>query len=211
MKTMPVPAKHAERYALLRQGFLRSVLGGLLCTVPLSIHAAEFRTDGGRSIPDRELLPEVSDCVEMIREAVSGPMETTGRSTKGEVFLPAAEAVSAYGIQPDPPKSESDENPAEKEIEVRLLVTREKQKTEGARISVVGTDRQTETNAEGLARLFVKPGSTIRITYPGCQPQERKINSTFNAYRQFALINLKPESNTAEAQKTQKTETTNSL
>ena len=209
MKTRP--AKQAERHALLRRGFLLSALGGLLCTAPLPIHAAELRTENERSISDKVLLPKTSNCTGMIRGSVEGSTATFGRDPQGEAFPHAAAAVSASGIQASPTKSVSDEKPSDRKIEVRFLVTREKQKTEGVRITVVGTDQQTVTDAEGRARLFVDPGSTIRITYPGCQPQEKKIYNTFNAYRQFALISLKPESNTAETQKTQKTETTNSL
>lgn len=181
MKTIPAKQTTA-RHALLRRGFLLSALGGLLCTVPLSIHAAELRTGNERSTPDTELLPEVSDGAEMSRESA---------------------AVSASGIQPAPPQSGPDENPSERKIEVRFLVFREKQKMEGVRIAVVGTDQQTVTDAKGSARLFVDPESTIRITCPGCQPQEKKIYNSFNSYRQLILINLKPEDNSTEAQKTQ--------
>lgn len=181
MKT--IPAKQTtSRHALLRRGFLLSALGGLLCTAPLSIHAAELRTGNERSTPDTELLPEGSEGAEMSRESA---------------------AVSASGIQPAPTQSGPDENPSGRKIEVRFLVFREKQKMEGVRITVVGTDQQTVTDAKGSARLFVDPESTIRITYPGCQPQEEKIYNSFNSYRQLILINLKPEDNSTEAQKTQ--------
>lgn len=99
MKTMPVPAKHAERYALLRRGFLLSALGGLLCTAPLPIHAAELRTENERSISDKVLLPKTSNCTGMIRGSVEGSTATFGRDPQGEAFPHAAAAVSASGIQ----------------------------------------------------------------------------------------------------------------
>lgn len=206
MKTRP--AKQAEHHALLRRCFLLSALGGLLCTAPLPIHAAELRTGNEQSTPDTELLPEVSDGAEMNRESAAGPMETTGRSPEGGTLPSAAAAVSASGIQPTPPQSGPDENPSERKIEVRFLVFREKQKTEGVRIAVVGTDQQTVTDAEGRARLFVDPGSTIRITYPGYQTQEEKIYNNFNSYRQLLLIKLKPEDNSSQTRKTQQTDST---
>lgn len=206
MKTRP--AKQAERHTLLRRGFLLSALGGLLCTAPLPIHAAEPRTENGRSIPDKVLLSKTSDCAGMIRRSVEEPMATFGRGLQGETFPHAAAAVSASGIQTAPTESVSDEKPSDRKIEVRFLVTREKQKTEGARITVVGTDQQTVTDAEGRARLFVDPGSTIRITYPGCQPQEEKIYNTFNTYRQLLLITLKPEDNSTQTRETQQTDGT---
>ena len=74
--------------------------------------------------------------------------------------------------------------------EVRIVVYSEGKKLEGATITVVGTNQGTTTNAEGYARLYVAPESTIRVAYTGCQSVERKVSGS---RVQFLGIPLKPD------------------
>ena len=83
----------------------------------------------------------------------------------------------------------------EGQCEVRIVVYSEGKKLEGATITVVGTDQGTTTNAEGYARLYVAPESTIRIAYTGCQSVEQKIS---DSRVQFLGIPLNPEDQTGK-------------
>ena len=79
---------------------------------------------------------------------------------------------------------------SEGKCEVRIAVYSEGKMLEGATITVVGTNQGTTTNAEGYARLYVAPESTVRIAYTGCQSVERKVS---DSRVQFWGIPLKPD------------------
>lgn len=87
---------------------------------------------------------------------------------------------------------------SEGKSEIRLdIVDRKGNGIEGAAVVIVGTNQGAVTDTEGCARLFVDPGATLRITYPGYRTEE--IHTADHASSQIIMVPLKPESAAPEA------------